>query len=145
MVCHPDTPCVKVSPRALRAILNDPDTITDDMEEIINIPERRSLGYLFRSRRSSFEDDNDEPMKRSSSYLLRTRKSTLTPIEPPVTRGEYLFRTRKSTLPTVVASTGLEKPRSERGSYLFRTRKMDPIMERMVRSQGKGYLFRTRR
>lgn len=113
-----------------RAIMSDPETNTDEMEEFVDIPERRS-NYLFRSRRS----ENGQPEdKRSSSYLLRTRKSSYI-VDPRTTRGQsYLFRTRKSVM-----------DRSNRGSYLFRTRKMDQNLDRMLRSQGRSYLFRTRR
>jgi len=131
LICHSENDCVQISPNALRAIMKDPDTVTDDMEEIINIPDRRS-SYLFRSRRE------DPGLKRSSSYLLRTRKSG---IEQRAARGEYLFRTRKS-------SNLLGDRPGRGGSYLFRTRKSEPgqyMMDRMLRSQGKSYLFRTRR
>jgi len=130
LICHTEDNCIQVSPSALREIMNNPDTVTpEDMEEIMDIPDRRS-SYLFRSRRG------DDGLKRSSSYLLRTRKSTN--IEPRPTRGEYLFRTRKS-------SNLLDRPET-RGSYLFRTRKSDnQNMDRILRSQGKSYLFRTRR
>jgi len=136
LICHTEDDCVQVSPSALREILKNPDTVTpEDMEEIMDIPDRRS-SYLFRSRRGDGSLKIDDGLKRSSSYLLRTRKSTN--VEPRPTRGEYLFRTRKS-------SNLLDRPET-RGSYLFRTRKSDnQNMDRILRSQGKSYLFRTRR
>jgi len=128
LICHTEDNCMQVSPSALREILKNPDTVTpEDMEEIMDIPDRRS-SYLFRSRRGDGSLKIDDGLKRSSSYLLRTRKS----------KGEYLFRTRKS-------SDLLDRPET-RGSYLFRTRKSDnQNMDRILRSQGKSYLFRTRR
>jgi len=128
LICHTEDDCVQVSPSALREIMKTQDTVTpEDMEEIMDIPDRRS-SYLFRSRRGDGSLKIDDGLKRSSSYLLRTRKS----------KGEYLFRTRKS-------SDLLDRPET-RGSYLFRTRKSDnQNMDRILRSQGKSYLFRTRR
>lgn len=135
LICHTEDNCIQVSPSALREIMKNPDTVTpEDMEEIMDIPDRRS-SYLFRSRRADGSLRMDDDLKRSSSYLLRTRKSS---IEPRPTRGEYLFRTRKS-------SNLLDRPET-RGSYLFRTRKSEnQNMDRILRSQGKSYLFRTRR
>lgn len=135
LICHTEDNCIQVSPSALREIMKNPDTVTpEDMEEIMDIPDRRS-SYLFRSRRADGSLRMDDDLKRSSSYLLRTRKSS---IESRPTRGEYLFRTRKS-------SNLLDRPET-RGSYLFRTRKSEnQNMDRILRSQGKSYLFRTRR
>ena len=137
LVCHPNAPCIRVNPVTLRTMLADSDTITDDLDEIVDIPERRSSGYLFRSRR--YDNSAEDAMKRSSGYLLRTRKSDPN-INARSTRGEYLFRTRKDP-----ATSGSVPVRAERGSYLFRTRKMDSsFVNRMLRSQSPGYLFRTR-
>lgn len=115
------------------------DDVEEDLEDEIELPVRRGGGtgsYLFRSRRAFEDADQPVPQRRSSSYLLRTRKSVPMDayLDPRNVRGEYLFRTRKSM------------DRSGRGgSYLFRTRKYDEsFLDRMLRSQGKGYLFRTR-
>ena len=48
LICHTEDNCIQVSPSALREIMNNPDTVTpEDMEEIMDIPDRRS-SYLFR-------------------------------------------------------------------------------------------------
>ena len=73
--------------------------------------DKRSRGYLFRTRKSVGLAGGQQVRNRKGGYLFRTRRD---PMDSGMgKRAEYLFRTRRT--PYVAAG-------KRQGSYLFRTR-----------------------
>ena len=74
--------------------------------------DKRSRGYLFRTRKSVGGLGGQQVRNRKGGYLFRTRRD---PVDSMGKRAEYLFRTRR----TPYAAAG-----KRQGSYLFRTREV---------------------
>jgi len=87
----------------------------------------RSGGYLFRTRKSLADEQDDGQRRdlRSGKYLFRFQSQAKADLS-----HFFLLRVRKED----------SQIRSRKGGYLFRTRKEDPALKR-----GGGYLFRTRK
>ena len=78
----------------------------------VNFQDKRSRGYLFRTRKS-VGLGGQQVRNRKGGYLFRTRRDP--GMDSMGKRAEYLFRTRR----TPYATAG-----KRQGSYLFRTREV---------------------
>ena len=78
-------------------------------QSIHHLQNKRSRGYLFRTRKSA--GFGQQVRNRKGGYLFRTRKDLINS-GADVKRAEYLFRTRRTPW----------QSKRQQGSYLFRTR-----------------------